>query len=183
MPKYMRGHGDNPGFRTGVTVTIDRARDIFKHTVELTKKEVLVGIPAEKAERDDGGPINNATIGYIQEFGAPSRNIPARPHLLPGVKAYEPQAITRFRNAATAAMDGKPQEIDRQFNAAGLEAVSSVRAKITDGLTPPLNPKTIYARQHRNTQPRRYGTQPLIDYGDYLRHISFVIRDKEPGKG
>lgn len=167
----------------GVTMTVDRTDELVRAVAELTKRQVMVGIPAEAAERDpqDGNEINNAAIGYINEWGLPEKNIPARPHLVPGVKDYGPRAIVRLKAAALAVLDGRKPEVDKQLNAIGLEAVSSVRAKITGGLSPPLSPKTIYNRQHRNTKPKRMGTQPLIDFGDYLRHITYVIRKVATG--
>src|SRR5712672_1378906 len=94
----------------GVKVTVDRVDALLKELNALTKQEVLVGIPAEGADRDKGGgKINNAQLGYIPEFGAPAANIPARPHLIPGVKAYRPTAIKRLKAAAEAAMQGVGQ--------------------------------------------------------------------------
>lgn len=160
----------------GVTITIDRTGELARAVEALTREQVMVGIPADEAARDpqDGNGINNAALGYIHEFGAPEKNIPPRPHLIPGVQDYGPAAVKRLRAAAVAALEGRTPAVRAQMNAIGLEAVSAVRKKITDGLTPPLSPKTIYNRLHR--KPVHTGTQPLIDFGDYLRHISYVIR-------
>jgi hypothetical protein len=162
----------------GLTVTVDRVDEITKTIRALTKQRVLVGIPAENAARDpqDGDEINNAQIGYINEFGVPEKNIPPRPHLVPGVEATLPDVIKRFKKAAVDGLDGNVKAVDTQMNAVGLNAVSSVRQVITDTLSPPLSPKTIYNRQHRNDLPKRTGTQPLIDFGDYIKHINYVIR-------
>ncbi|WP_425530049.1 hypothetical protein, partial [Stenotrophomonas maltophilia] len=67
---------------------------VLSAVADLVKTKLLVGIPAETADRaaeaGEPQPPNNATIGYAMEFGLPERNIPARPHLLPGVQAVLP---------------------------------------------------------------------------------------------
>ncbi len=177
----------------GLTVTVDRTGDLIKAVQELTKIKVMVGIPAEEAEREapDGSTINNATIGYIQEFGVPEKNIPARPHLVPGVSGYTPRAVERLKFAAQFAFEGRASDVRKQLNAIGLEAVSAVRNIIADGIDPQLSPRTIEARMRRRTEKvksraRKAGLiaiakafpgtmTPLIDFGDYIRHISYVL--------
>lgn len=73
-------------FKSGVTTRVDNAQAILDALKSLTKKDVLVGIPAEDSDRDDVS-FGNAGIGYINEYGSPAQNIPPRPHLVPGVKS------------------------------------------------------------------------------------------------
>lgn len=51
-------------FKSGVTTRVDNAQAILDALKSLTKKDVLVGIPAEDSDRDDV-PFGNAGIGYI----------------------------------------------------------------------------------------------------------------------
>ncbi len=74
--------------KSGVTIRADNAQSILDALKSLTKKDVLVGIPAEDSDRDDV-PFGNAGIGYINEYGSPAQNIPPRPHLVPGVKSVK----------------------------------------------------------------------------------------------
>ncbi len=162
-----------------VEVKQDRVAALTQAIEMLQHRAVFVGIPAEFAQRDDGaGDVNNAAIGYWNEFGIPKRNIPPRPHLVPGIRAYVPQAQLRLKKALVAACDSsltapppsedvrKPQPsltqiqsearrakpldpVLKQLNAIGVEAVVSVKKQITDGLSPPLAPATIAARKHK----------------------------------
>ena len=50
-------------------VTKDDVAKVIGALTALTKQEVLVGIPAASAGRDDGSPINNAELGYLLNFG------------------------------------------------------------------------------------------------------------------
>ncbi len=179
--------------QVGVTMTIDNVADIVRAVAMLTKEQVMIGIPAENAMRDpaDGDTINNAQIGYINEFGVPEKNIPPRPHLIPGVQDYLPNGIKRLKAAADAAIEGQAPKVRDQFNAIGLEAVSSVRNLIQNKIDPPLAPRTIEARMARRTKgesrARASGLTaiakafpgimtPLIDFGDYIKHLTYVIR-------
>ncbi len=209
-----------------VEVKQDRVGAVVLAIEMLKHRAVFVGIPAEFAQRDDDAPISNAQIGYINEFGSRASNIPPRPHLVPGIRAYVPQAQLRLKKALVAACDSsltapppsedvrKPQPsltqiqsearrakpldpVLKQLNAIGVEAVVSIKKQITDGLSPPLAEATIAARKRerfkkiikpgQNYSAHRIGTaivqvelvtptSPLIDTGDYVRHINYVIR-------
>lgn len=184
--------------KVGVSVTKDGVSVMLREVNALTKTRVMVGIPEAEAARDpaDGDAINNASLLYIHEFGAPAANIPARPTLRPGIEAYKERAIQRLKIAANAAMDGAtpssagsvdikrvpriipttgstlPKAVLDQFNAIGLEAVVSVKKQFTDGNLTPLKPATIAARKRDGFQ----GEKPLIRTSDLLRHISYVLR-------
>jgi hypothetical protein len=186
----------------GVKVTSDRIDAIISAVAALTKQQVVVGIPAESNERDpeDGASIGNADLLAIHEFGSPAANIPARPTLIPGVKAYQPRAIKRLKKAAESAIDaasfgGSTQDTDvnkvkqiaavskssnerapvqsvtDQLNAIGLEAVASVKNQFTEGNLAPLKPATIAARKRDGFE----GERPLVRTGDLMRHINYAI--------
>jgi hypothetical protein len=185
----------------GVKVTVDRVDALVRSINSLTKQQVVVGIPEENANRDpqDGDAINNAALLYIHELGSPAANIPARPTLIPGMRAYQDRAIVRLKAAANAAMDDaargaagaerdvsqvrptvrggsgddKPaREVTAQLNAIGLEAVVSVKKQFTDGALAPLKPATIAARKRAGFA----GEKPLIRTADLMRHINYAIR-------
>jgi hypothetical protein len=185
----------------GVKVTVDRVEEVLRAVNSLTKRQVVVGIPAEFAARDaqDGDKINNAALLYIHETGAPAANIPARPTLGPGIAAYRPRAIERLKKAGEAAMasaglrgstvprdasqvppivvgGGDDRDPDKavmdQLNAIGLEAVVSVKKQFTDGALAPLKPATIAARKRAGFE----GEKPLIRTADLMRHINYAIR-------
>jgi hypothetical protein len=158
-----------------LTVKRDAMAKLMKSLHALTGRDVLVGVPTTRADRKEKGePVNNAEIGYWQEFGAPAANIPARPHLIPGVEAAADDINKQFRAAAVAALRGEAHEVDRRMNAAGLLAQNSVRRLIGDGLVPELAARTLAARRARG----RTGEKPLIDTGQYRNSITYVIRRK-----
>lgn len=161
-----------------LVVVRDRVPEMIAAVEALTLKELLVGIPAATAARtpEEGeAPIDNATLGYIHEFGAPAANIPARPFLIPGLQAARDRVGKRLQKAAEAALDGKLDDIDAQYDAAGLIAQSAVRARITDGPFVPLAPATIAKRRARGRQ----GTSPLLDTGQLRRSVTYVVRTQK----
>lgn len=154
-----------------VVLTKDQSADIVRRVRELTRKQVLVGIPAADNTRTDG-PIGNAAIGYVMEYGSPDQNIPARPFLIPGVQAALPQATERLRRAGEAALRGGDPV--PQMTAAGLIAENAVKEGIRDVIPPPLAPLTLARRKARGFT----GTTPLIDTNQLLQSITSVIDEK-----
>lgn len=152
----------------------DRLPALFKSMAALVNSEVLVGVPASTTERDAGEPINNAALAYIHENGAPDVNIPARPFLVPGVRAAEGKTAAQLKKAAAAALNGDDSEVDKRLTAAGLVAESSVKNTLNSGMGPALADSTIAARQRRG----RTGTVPLIDTGELRNSITHVVKRK-----
>ena len=153
---------------------------------DLTKRRLLVGIPAENNARPDS-VATNALLGYVHNFGSPVHNIPARPHLVPGVEAALPEITKKLQAAAAAAIaagDAHNQMVTQQLEQAGIIAVNHVRRIIQAGIPPPLTPATVAARRRR-TPGSRYRRKaeapadvtPLIDTGALLKSYTYVIRD------
>ncbi|EAA5836774.1 hypothetical protein T071_01200 [Salmonella enterica subsp. enterica] len=189
--------------KSGVTIRADNAQSILDALKSLTKKDVLVGIPAEDSDRDDV-PFGNAGIGYINEYGSPAQNIPPRPHLVPGVKSVEDQTMPQLKAAAQAALEGDASGAERALNQAGSLAANGVRRYMTiTGLTP-LADSTVEARARRGRKGAKAelarrsadgrlnainpdsgqlisneNVRPLIDTGQYRRSITHVVRDKD----
>lgn len=177
--------------KSGVKVTADNAQAILDSLKALTSKEVLIGIPAEDSDREDA-PFGNAGIGYLNEYGSPAQNIPPRPHLRPGVKSAEPQTVPELKAAAQAALDGRETSAVQSLERAGQLAVNGVRTFINAADFVPLADSTVQARARRGRKgakaemARRQtgdlpGTElakPLIDTGQYVRAITYVVRDK-----
>ena len=161
-----------------VRITVDRLGNIVKEINDLTRKDVLIGIPEAETNRqdEDGGsaPATNAALGYIHEHGSPANNIPARPFLIPGVKDAQGAIEKRLKQAADAALKGDKAAVDRQMHSAGIEAQNSVKTKINSGDFEPLAPATLAQRKARG----RTGTKPLIDTGQLRNSITYVVRGK-----
>ncbi|MGK3134872.1 hypothetical protein ACCX84_03765 [Pantoea trifolii] len=159
--------------KSGLTIRSDNASAVLASLKAIASKDVLVGIPEEKSERDDV-PFGNAGIGYINENGSPAQNIPARPHLVPGVRSVDEQTLPHLRAAAQAAMSGNTAAAEMELNRAGALAANGVKRYITITGFTPLADRTINSRLARG----RTGDKPLIDTGQYRRAITYVVRDK-----
>lgn len=161
-------------------ITQDRVGEILKSMRTLSSRELMVGIPSSTADRVNDplkSPLNNAEIGYIQEHGSPAANIPARPHLVPGVQSVKNQIVAELRRAGSAAVGGSDNAVQRSFTKIGLMCQNAVRAMIYNGLAPPLAASTLRRRKTREIAPRD-GETPLIDIGIYRRALTYVIRDR-----
>ena len=138
----------------------------------MLKKQVLIGIPAGNNARQ--GPIGNAALGYIMEHGSPVNNIPARPFLVPGVRAVEKQCAEYLKQAMRKSITETEDKALAELTKAGLTAQNSVQDRIRSNIPPPLKPATTAARRRRGHQ----GSTALIDTGALLQSITFVIRAK-----
>lgn len=162
---------------SNVAIKIDRVAQVLKGLKELSETKVLVGIPSTKAMRQDE-PITNAAIGYINEHGSPEANIPARPHMVPGIRSVKDQIVGMMLKAGRFALDGQASKVRATLNAVGSVASNAVKAKLTAGLTPPLAQSTIAGRMRRHKNRKDTNPKPLIDTGKYLRAITWVLRKR-----
>ncbi|WP_369064876.1 hypothetical protein [Burkholderia gladioli] len=191
-----------------VKMTQDNLDAVLKSIAALVQQEVLVGVPDSTAGRkDEGQPISNAEIGYIMETGSPANNVPARPHLVPGVEHALPAVTKQLERGVGAALDGKAEKVDQQLHAAGTLAVSSVQLTIRNNIPPPLAPSTVANRyRQRGTKSQRKsekdyavlidagaqaagvslaeiqsaaGIIPLINSGEYVASIKYVVRRRK----
>lgn len=154
-----------------LTIVRDDVAKVVADINELVAHRVLVGIPESSSARSAEGPINNATIGYLMETGMPAQNVPARPSLVPGVRAIQGQAIAKLRAAADNALGGRPYM--EQLNQAGIIGMNSVRNLINSNIPPPLAPSTIRGRKYaRGTASRRPGE---------TRYLNLVRGGMAPG--
>lgn len=160
--------------KSGLTVHADNAQSILDALKTLANKDVLVGIPESKDERDDGD-IGNAAIGYINENGSPAQNIPPRPHLKPGVRSVEQDFMPHLKSAAQKALEGNAEGAVTSLDRAGTVAANGVKRYITITGFTPLADATIANRLRRG----RTGNKPLIDTGEYRRSITHIVRDKD----
>lgn len=177
--------------KSGLTVRWDSTPSLFAALKNLGKRDVLVGIPAEKAARD-AVPFGNAAIGYLNEKGSPAQNIPARPHLQPGVKSAQRQIVPALKAAALAELAGDHPEVDVALHTAGMLAVNGVKGYMQKAGFTPLANSTVAARARRGRkgaqrelkrraageEPDNANARPLIDTGSYRNAITYVVREK-----
>lgn len=183
-----------------------KEKDIFRAINYLKSRNILVGIPSfsPKNRRDDTAKITNAQIGYINEYGSPARNIPARPFLIPSIKEQQDVISSKLKAAGKAAAAGDIAEIEKIYQGLALSVPSGVQEYILRGLQPPLANVTLRLRHlSRLTKSqrdaeieelmRRAGIEtnrfkdtptdrlnlPLVNTGQLLRSIEGFVRGKK----
>ena len=156
-----------------VTKTVDNLAKVAAGIRLLAETRVMVGFPQDADKpRKDGEPINNATLGYIHDNGAPEAGIPARPFMRPGIKDSATEVQRRFKLAGKAALDAKPDSAMRQMEAAGMIAASAVKARINSNIQPALADSTLAARKRRGVKR----TNTLVDTGQMRNAVTYVVR-------
>jgi len=164
--------------KDGIEISIDDMKKVIDSIENLTKSNVLVGIPEENAGRTGEQTVNNAFLGYIHENGAPEVNIPPRPFLVPGIYNAKESIVNYMKQAGVAALDGNDGRSNRALHAAGMSAASSVKLKIQQGPFQALKKSTITARKNRKIAPRD-SDQPLQDTLQLLKSVTYVIENEE----
>lgn len=182
---------------SNVQATGNGLLDILQAVTELSKVDVLVGIPHGEA-RTDGDGLTNAQIGYLQETGSPAMNIPARAFLVPGVEEVQDIIAEKLTWAVDAAFAGNHKRMMFYLESAGTKAMNSVRAYFVNGEFAPLSLATIRARARRGRKgAKKYLKQiklgpvesglvrPLIDTGQMRKSVTYIImkKDKEVKRG
>jgi len=145
---------------------------------------VLVGIPSDQTQEPGYSkgakfnavtgkriPVSLALIGWVMEKGSPIKGIPARPHLVPGVRAVQEQISAAFRQVGKAGLKGDAAAVDRGLHAAGFVAVNSVKTLINSNIAPPLAKATLQARARRGVTR----TNTLVDTGNYRNAFNYFI--------
>jgi hypothetical protein len=173
----------------GIEIVLDNTEAMLKAIQNLTRQRVMVGIPSDSAGRP-GGPINNASLGYLHEFGSPARNLPARPWLYPEVARQQDKAVELLRRAAVFVTEGKAADGQKQLEALGMMVTAAVKNNILAGGDPPFHDwSDSYKRQRgvagqktRSAQtpnaPKSGNYTILVDTAQMLNSITYVIRNK-----
>ena len=91
-----------------------------------------------------------------------------------------PEAATRLKKGAQAALSGDKSAVENEFMNAGQICINSVKDMIQAGLAPPLSPKTIRARERRLKMPAGSleDSKALIDTGAFIASLTYVVKDK-----
>ena len=154
-------------------MTVNKLPEFLENLKAMTNKSVFVGIPHDST-RKDSEPYSNAQIGMVMEFGSAIKNIPPRPFLIPALKESQKESIAILKEGAQQALHG--EDIEISFNKAGLFAQNKVKAKIVNGSFEALKQSTLAARMRRRKSGVA-GTKPLIDTGQLLASVTYVVRE------
>ncbi|KAF1012870.1 MAG: hypothetical protein GAK29_04798 [Acinetobacter bereziniae] len=157
-----------------VTSTGNGLLDILNAVSELSKTDVLVGVPHGEA-RTDGDGMTNAAIGYLLETGSPAMNLPPRPHLIPGIEEVQDIIAEKLTWAVDAALTGNTKRMYFYLESAGMKATMNVKRFINAGDFAPLAPLTIKGRKARG----RKSEKPLVDTAQYRNSHTYVVMQGE----
>jgi len=167
-PPGQNGVSEKGGARADALANLDML-------LAITNKQVLVGIPADKAQRGDG-ELNNAARAYILNYGAPEANIPARPFMEPGIENArgDIEAIGEMLVTKAMSKGANSADLDAGLNMMGLVAAAAIKAMINSNIPPPLAERTIQERIARGVTR----TNTLVDTGEMRNAVQYVIRSK-----
>lgn len=142
---------------------------------ELTGYQTKVGW-FESAVYPNGTPV--AYIATIQEFGAPSRNIPARPFMRPTVKEQSDNWKKLMFSGSKSILKGTATA-QHVMDALGAKAAGDVAKTISQIWTPPLAPRTIQARARRLSSKEITPslTKPLVDTARMIDSVTHIVED------
>ena len=142
---------------------------VLAEIAEADKYHVLVGVMGDKAARSGDDGVTNAMLAYVHEYGSPARNIPARPHIMPGIQAALGDIERLSRAGILAALNGQNGAVMNLLGQVGAVAVGSIQQKIATGPFAPLAPQTI---------KRKGSSKPLIDTGQYRQSFSYKVVER-----
>lgn len=148
----------------------------FKNAVDaLQVKRTLVGIPEDENSRpDDGSPIGNAALLFINNFGSPANNIPPRPVMEIGIRGAQDAITQEMKNAAKKGLTKGGAAITQYYERVGIVASNSVKRAINDqiDIEPPAE-STLKGREAKGFK----GTKALIVTGQMRNAITYVVED------
>lgn len=193
--------------RSGVKTVRDDVAKVLASIKKLTALDVLVGVPSEKAARDDGG-INNAQLAYIHTFGSTiqvaereatanrrggkfstakkatsqtSHTVPAHEIVIPPRPFLEP-GVKNAMPKATPRLK-RAAELALQGDSAGAESQLHAAGMIAQNevkavINAGIAPELAESTKRARRARGRTGDVPLIDKGELRNNIVYVIRKK-----
>jgi hypothetical protein len=176
----------------------DNFKNVRESLLKLARRQVYVGVPAttamdrkiqlmglagaaKSARRRNKlqgmavtSAINNAELCYILTNGSPKHHTPPRPIVEPAIEDRQnsEEIVHELKLAGIAALDGKPDEVLRQLNLAGMVAQNKVRGWFT-------NPRNGWAPNKPSTIRRKGSSRPNIDTGALRNAVTYVMGEKE----
>lgn len=155
-------------------VTEDRTDELKRIIDSFRKDTVLIGIPSEDSQRKGKQAINNATLMFINEFGSPGQNIPARTPMATGIKLAQPAISEEYKKALVAAFSKGFGALTTYYNRIGTIASNSVKAVINQQTDmQALSESTLMSREAKGFS----GTKALIVTGQLRNSITYVVKE------
>lgn len=157
--------------QTKITFNLKGLDDLQRNVSDAYRARV--GILGSDAQRDDGGPIDNVTLGIIQMFGSITKNIPARDFLFMPIMTHS-REIVRAMGSSMVKAAVVAGDIKKVYALLGTKALEFVLLGFETGgfgQWAPNKPATIAAKG---------SDQPLIDQGELRRaQTSDVVKKSD----
>ncbi len=128
-------------------------RRIKKELKLLNNSYTLVGIQSNAGKEADGQNI--AAVGAYNEYGVPSKNIPARPFMRSTLNEQKSR-LTGIKKSQYLKILSGIRSVERGLSLIGEFMTGEIKKKITTLKVPKNDPKTIR---------RKGSSNPLIDTG------------------
>ena len=182
-----------------VDIIKDLVPSIKKDIEDLSRKEILVGIPDSVKHKDsdlsnaqllflhtngvrqasmrsemqktmnDGKTYSQAHEMYIYEHGSPAFSIPPRPVLIPAMENSKERIAEKMKQCMQDVLDG--HNPSTRLERIALFCENKAKDWFTDPSNewPPNSPKTI---------AKKHSSNPLIDTGELRKSIRGLVGDK-----
>lgn len=155
--------------RNSVRIVDHGANSLLKRLEE--KGTVKVGVLAESGDKSHSSTGTTVSlVAGVHEFGAPDRGIPERSFIRGYVDENERDIREKIRKSTRQVIQGK-KKVGDVLEILGLVFVGEIQERISTGIEPPLNRKTV---------ERKGSSKPLIDTGQ-LR--SSILHEVEVSRG
>jgi hypothetical protein len=156
--------------KTYIKITKDFTKQFNDIIGKFKHEAVLVGIPESKGTREDG-PISNAALLAINNFGSPELNIPAWPIMSIGIRAAQKDIADQFKLAAQNALKRGISAIDQYYDRVGIIGSNAIKQVIGDQTDAPvLADSTLRARMYAGFK----GDKRLLVTSQLRNAITFV---------
>lgn len=136
----------------------------------------ILGTEAAAAHDTDSG-LTNVQIGTIHEFGGTNDRPPERSFLRSTMAKGRTKYEALVQRATKLAYEGKI-DMEKGLNLTGARIAADVDKAIRAGIAPPLADSTII----KKTVAGKRGTTPLIDTGQLVGSITWIVRQAQKGK-
>ena len=158
----------------------DAGKNLLKALKQLENKEVKIGwFPSAQYDNPERTPV--AAVAAQNEYGNPSKRIPARPFIRPAIIRDSRKWLDLGESGVKAVLDGKTT-INHVLEAIGQTVRADIQSSIARVYTPVLKQRTIEARLARRSSTGRLNkiqaqsiSKPLIDTGHMQATVSYEI--------
>ena len=140
----------------------DGLKDLKK---AMKSVRILVGLPKGTPTNEDYQGLTVIEVGAANEFGVPSKNIPARSFIREPLFKNEAKFKKLAQTIGVSILDGS-NSFDVGVNKKGVWGVKTIQDSFTNNNWEPLKQRTIKAKGSSN---------PLLDTGNLRQSITWEI--------